>query len=729
MKEPTPRALVAALRATGCATRFTKRLAAGAAGPAVAVAAAAGMTLLAVAQAALAQATPPGAADAAPVRAEFDGRWVRPADTLVLRVPQRLAGADLRFVAAGTDVTALARAAGPGEFHVELRAAPLVPGESEFVVWRVDGSAWEEVARFALKVLTSAGFEKSRFDPKLDLANKSTVDSNARGSAVPPPRPTYADLTGRGGVGFEFARDRFGVEGSFNAAGSSYRNEALRYGELQSRAPKADLADYVVNTRWRDTTLTVGHLSWGTHPLLLSGYGSRGLMLGQKIGSRVDVSLAAMNGTGIVGYDNFLGLDSEQHRIYGAGLGVELVGGRPGALRAELALMDASLESRGNFNVGEVTDAETSRGLGLRLSGSTAGNRVRGDAAFARSRYVNPFDPQLAQGGTSQAVARTTHDARSANLAVDVVQGAQWFSPAQPFTTTLTLHHGRFAPLYRSIGASVSSDQQLDRAGLALRLGATQLQFNASRLEDNLDDVPTVLKNRTDTGGVTLTLPPAPWRGADPGRTWWPQLTLGTQRVHQFALNTPVIADSGIAASHRPDQVNRSHQLGLAWSREPLTLSYGASYATQDNRQPGRELADFANLGHQVTLGLRVLETLNVSIGLNRARNYSVEKDLASYTNGGTLGFDWTWAERWSLAANAGRTLADDSRDLSRTVDRTAQAQLSYRFSVPGPGRRLPGQVFVRYARQGNDVRDNVFGLSSQGVNTAWDAGLSLSLF
>lgn len=666
----------------------------------------------------------------AQVTADFAGRWIAADSTVTLQLDQALAAraAELRFFAGALDVTAIARQPRPGALAFDLRFARLAAGESTFAVYLVEAGQWQEVAKIPLKVLNAAGFEAGQLGPKLDLAGKSRFDEGRRGDATAAARPTYFDGTGRSGFAFDATRGAFKTDGQFNATGSSFRNEALRFGELGTRAPKVDLADYVVNLRYRGTTLAVGHVSYGNNPLLLAGYGSRGLTLAQKFGERFDVSVNAMNGTSIVGYDNFFGLESARHRIHGASAGLELIGGRPGALRFEIAALDAKLESRGNFNSGEVPDAEKSRGLGVRLSGSTAGNRVRGDAVFARSSYVNPFDPALAQGGELQPVKRATANGRQLDFAVDLVQNSKRYSETQPLTVTLSARHERVEPLYKSIGASSSPDQQLNRATLLTQFGAAQLQLTGSRQEDNLDDIATILKTRTDNAGANLALPLAQWFGAGVP-SWWPQASYTLQAVHQRAINAPATADSGIAASHRPDQKNLSHQAALNFTRGAFNFGYTIQRSTQDNRQPGRENADFENLGHQVTLGLRVSEKLNLNLGANTNRNFSREKDLTTTTRGGNGGFDWQLFDSLTLAANAGRTLGGDSRDLTAAGNSNAQAQLTWRFGIPAYGRKLPGQVFVRYVRQENTSRDTSFGLSTRGASWAWDAGLSLSLF
>ncbi len=666
----------------------------------------------------------------AQVTADFADRWVAADATVTLQLDQALAArvAELRFFAGAVDVTAIARQPRPGALAFDLRFVRPAAGESTFAVYLPEGGQWREVARIPLKVLNAAGFESGQFGPKLDLAGKSRFDEGVRGDASPSARPTYFDGTGRGGLAFDAARGAFKADGQFNAAGSSFRNEALRFGELGTRAPKVDLADYVVNLRLNDTSLAIGHLTYGNNPLLQSGYGSRGVTLAQKFGTRADVSLNAMNGTSIVGYDNFFGLQSADHRVVGATAGLELVASRPGALRVEAALLTARIESRTPFDTGTVPDAEQSRGFGLRLTGASEGNRVRGDAAFARSRFDNPFDPALAQGGDLQPVRRVAASARQLDFAVDLLQNVRRTPQAQPLTVTLALHHQQVAPLYKSIGAAASADRQLNRVSLSALAGGAQVQLAASRQRDNLDDVPTLLTTRTDNVGANVTLPLAQCFGSG-GDSWWPQLGYTLTVVHQRALNTPAVEDSGIAATHRPDQRNVSHNATLTFTRGAFNLGYTLARSTQDNRQPGRETADFENLGHQITLGLRLGERINLNLGGNANRNYSVEKDLAMTTRGGNGGFDWQLADNFTLAANAGRTLGGDSRDLAASAANNAQAQLTWRFNVASFGRKLPGQVFVRYARQENASRDSSFGISTQGANWGWDAGLSLSFF
>lgn len=658
-----------------------------------------------------------------PVQFEEGGTWTARGGALHLRIAQDLAArrSMLRVIAASTDVTALASFPEPGRMQIQLPAAALPSGESELAVYLIEGAEWRELLRAPLKLLTRGGFEQAAFTPKLDLANKSQLAYATRGSTGAPPRERYADLTARGSVAFNAARAGWAADGQFNGSGSSFRPETLRYGELGADAQKFDLSDYVMNLRFGATTLSLGHQSVGNNPLLLSGFSSRGLGLTQQLGERLSLSFHAMNGTSIVGTDNFFGLDSAEHRVLSASMGYEFFE-RAGALRAELLFMDASLLSRGNFNAGEIVDAQTSRGFGLRLSGRSASQRLRGDLVFARSTYVNPFDPLLAQGGPLQPVRPDTDHGVTVDLGADLLQGG-------PLTLSATLRHERINPLFRSLGASLAAGQCSTRLGLNAGWAGAQLQLTHQAQRDNLGDIATLLSTKTQSSALNAQLPLPQWLGVPGQPGWWPVLDLQWQSVHQFAINTPVTEDSGFAASHRPDQLSRQVQLGLNWTRDRWSWRYGLSRSVQDNRQTGRERADFSSLGHQANATWRATDTLNLTLGVQRHRHLSVEKDLVSRTTTASAGVDWTWRDRWTLAANMSRTRGDDSMAIASSANRSLQAQLGYRFELSSFGRKLPGQVFVRFSDQAASSRDALFGFDTAGGHRSVDAGLSLSLF
>ncbi|HLF24515.1 MAG TPA: hypothetical protein VI565_11385 [Burkholderiales bacterium] len=679
-------------------------------------------------------ATLPLAAHALELRHHnFGDGWIEPNATIRLqfdRAPRANEGRLAVFIGP-MDASTLFRASSPGELSYAGTTLPLPSGEHEVIVYQVIGNAWNEIARLPLKVLTRGGFETGRMKPRLDLTGKSQVRERHTGSAPAPERPTYADLAGQGGFESEHRRGDFSVATGFNFVGSSYRNEALRFGEIGAEASKTDLSDYRVALGDNIMQFQFGHVNHGNNPLLINSMASRGAVLSRRFGTRMDLSFGALNGHSIVGTDNFFGLADADDRLHSAVLGVELIGDRPGALRVELSYLDASVRSAVNFNAGEIPDAEESRGTGMRVLGNAFDGRLRLDLAGARSTYRNPNDPLLAQGDTLVAVQPSTDRGRIFDAAFDLLRDYRALSANQPLTLTLNAHHELIDPLYKSLGAFFGADQDSTRVGLTTQLGTTQLQLLAGRTENNIDDVPTLLKTRTEDRGAILALPLASIFARDGApATVWPQLNIAHQRNRQFALNNPDFANSGFQATHLPDQHNTTTQFAAGWTFERWGCAYTYNDSFQDNRQTGRETADFDNRGHQVSINVRVRETLNLSLALGRTRNYSVEQDLGSYSHNVNLGFDWQIGTRWTLNGTYSVTAADDSKNLASADGYAAQTQLARRFELAAPGgRKLPGQFFLRHALQDNDNRDNVFGLTTQGRSWNVNAGVSLSLF
>jgi hypothetical protein len=696
-------------------------------------------------------------ANPAAPQAAFAERWVAPDETLVLRVGSELQPRwrAWRWFVGTREVTALARLAAPGVIELVPAAAPWAAGESALVV-REGDAAGTEVARWPLRVRNAAGFEKTEVTRRqFDFGNEGRgADKRSDGRATSP-RTGQADATAGLGGGWKGQREDWALEVAANLAGHSQRERALRYGQLGTEAPKLDLADYRLALGWREQQLEVGHLSAGTNPLLASNFASRGIGLRSKLGRGADVALHALRGTAVVGWSDPSGLVDEEHRQHVLTLGAELIGSRPGALRAEVSALDASVRSQTPFNGGVVPDAERTQGAGLRLLGSTEGGRVSGELALARTRHAHPLDPALAppDGSAIVAVRPATSDAWLATLRLALLRAA----PEQPLDLALDLRHERAAPQYRSSAASVTADQEANRLGLQAGLNGATASLSATTRVDNLERIATLLKTRTEEGEAGVSLPLATWlRGSSgaaansagasggeasqpsaasapttPPLNLWPTLSLNAKRVHQRAVNEPRVEDSGIAASHRPDQLTEEQQLKFDWALGAHALGYGVSRSRTDNRQPGRERADFDRLAHQASLSLNLGEAWRFALAVQRARQFSVETGLTNRTIGGSVQADWRASERLAIAAQLRHDLADDSLDRARQANDGAQLQFNWRFDVPGLGleKKLPGQFFVRFGYEAQRQRDATFDTAA-AFRAAWvDLGLSFSFF
>jgi len=669
------------------------------------------------------------AAELSVVSTSFGEEWVEPTEPIAIklsRLPEASEGR-LRFFVGSADLTALFRPKAPGVFVYEPRALPLTSGENEVHVYLAKPSQpWQEVATVALRVLTASGFEQEELTPRWDMTFDSRIAEGHNSDAAPPERATYADWDMQGGLATLHARTGLEIGTQFNLVGTTRQEKALRFGEMAEDAPKLDLGDYLVEVKRGQTNASLGHIAYGSNPLLMSSYSSRGLMLQHRLNNRFDVSLSALNGRQIVGWDNLTGLaDIGDNSITAATVGYDALAEKPGDLRFELMYMYGEIRSDDNFDVGEITDAEKSSGYGLRVTGSTPSGRLRGDVAYARSKYTNPDDPALSDGFNIIEVQETTNEARYAQLEYDLLQNQQLFGETYA-ALTLMVRHERTDPFYQTLGVFANSDIEVNQAALNGLIGDVSMQLSHMQMEDNLDDIANLLKTETKNWSFHAEAPLATlFDVSGDSSVWVPALSYDYQWTNQKGVNQP----DGFDPSHIPDQRTEQHNLGLSWSGALWTLAYNMGFADQDNLQEGRANADFVNWDHDIQVSYRWTDDLDTNFGVGYTAAEDKEADLDRYARRVSAGFNWRINDRWNLAGDYSYTWDDDSDDLQELDSLFTQTQLSYRFEVPVSGKNLPAQFFLRHDYQSNKTQDNVFAFTSEPSDWGIYAGLNISVF
>lgn len=658
---------------------------------------------------------------------DFSDRWISPDERIELRFdPAQAEGAfGLRVLIGGNDYSGLAQLSGPGVLDIEAGAIGLPSGNSTLVLYAETTDGWRELGRSAIRVRTRAGFEESSITPRLAMTNQSQWAEGTAGDARPPPRPTFHDMAGNFRLETRHTRNAVELASRFSLVGNSVRTQALRFGQRGNDAPKVDLADWRVDLGIGDTEFSAGHLRVGTHPLLINSLSSRGVDMNQPLGERVDLHAAAVAGRQSTGFERLLGVDFDDNRVMLATLGVSPLQQHPDSLRLEFSWMDAERPSRPGFSIGEVADSERSRGAGLRLRARSPGGRVSGEIGWARSRYVNPEDPLLSQGDTLVPVVEESNAAWQASTRLALLQNRQL--GGRRANATLNLAFERVDPMYRSLGAFVQPDRQQFSATLATQLDSYSLQFRYSEQEDNLDDIPTVLKTRTRNSGVDFNWPLGSLRSnPETGRSLWPNLSLRLGRTHQYAANEPIPAFSEFdSPSHLPDQVTLQAGVQANWSVGPASVGYSLNFSDQDNRQPGRELADFQSLNHGINVSWNVIDGVSTTVGLSRARNAERERAIARYTDSLNAGVNWRINSRMALSVNWQGGRNHDSLDQAEARNRSLNANLSGGLDLPFPGRRIPAQLFASYSRQSASNLNRIFGFASDQSLWTLNSGLS----
>ncbi|MFN0181062.1 MAG: hypothetical protein ACKVZ0_19825 [Gemmatimonadales bacterium] len=600
----------------------------------------------------------------------------------------------IAMVVGGHDLSALVDRTGdlihyrPHPFHLPI-------GETEVAVFVVDSAgAWTEIGRQPLKVRGAIGLDRARATPTADLNSTGMLDRNAVTPA--PDRTTYQDLTANLGVDVTAAGRGYAISGRANLQGVSEETQRLRWNAIGREAPAVDLSDYRIGTTVGVAELALGAVTLGANRFLLNGFGSRGLQAGFKLSPAVHLGLGLVSGTNVVGWTNLLGMTDSDHRIGLAALGIQLIPSRPGAIQLDVTAVDGSVRPVAGFNQGAATDAETSRGVGFSLAASDLRQRLRFSAGISRSRFSNPADPLLFQDSAIVAVQATTRQARFGELSVRLLDNAR-ITKTIAASVGVTGRHERVDPLYRSVGTFVAADQEQNAIELSSTLGALSLQGAATSARDNLGAIASILTTRTRSSSWSASVPVASLFGVK--ASWhWPAASFGWQRTRQFGDGVPV--DGGFQPTHVPDQVSINRTGALNWTLGAAALGYRWNRSTQDNRQVGRELADFRTDVHGLTVTGPAGRTLTIGLDLGVERNRSDELGLTQRVERIGANLQWQLTTRAALAGAVSQMWSEDPRSDQRLRNTEMYGELSQGFNLyRRPEGGTQGRVFVRYGR------------------------------
>ncbi len=677
--------------------------------------------------AAIAQSSLP--ADLVVEKPTFAGQTLKRNHVIEIRLSRAPSPADgqIAICIGPLDLSKQTKAVDATTFRAELNGGDLPLGQHEVMVHLIRGDEWLDLAKFPVTVEgESAATTAKGFESRFTVGSKGQVHERVSGTSKPGIRAQFQDMTLTGGLNWEGKPLGWDVKSGVNLTGVSRRTEAPRFGIDGVEAQKLDLNDYKAEFTRGDARFALGHLSYGNHPLLLNNRDSRGVSLGYAITPWLDVSASAIRATSIVGFSDFFGLSTVSHRIYAATVGAEWIPEKKGLLRTELIFMDARALPQSNINQGQIPDAEESRGLGFRVIGADPDGRWKAEALWARSRYTNPVHPELAQGSVLVAVKSETRDAYQAEASYLLVKDAKWLGDKYPINLRGVAHYEYAEPLFKSLGASFLSDQQLMRYSGELRVGEIALTLVGSDKNDNVTTIPKILKTGTYEKSAQLTVPlPGLFGTSEKPTNYLPQMQLESRQVRQYTLRIP--DGTNARSSFWPDQMNTTHKAALNWNYEPYTISYNFEIGDQDNRQPERESADFLIHTHGITIAWKVSDKLNLNFGYNRSRNFSYEKSQATYNNGGTIGIDWQMSDLWSIKADYAKSLAFDSLNQQHSNTLTTALQVARKFTLEQFGKKLPGQVFVRVAFANNRALDTVVAQVLSGKQILVQTGLSIN--
>lgn len=658
-----------------------------------------------------------------------EGRFIRPDQGVDVRLSRPLTDGDgrLAIVIGSVDWTSLFAMDGP-VFGYHQGPVPLPQGETPVIVYLVTpANRWRQIGAFTLRVTTPGGFEHAKVAPAADMNNLGQEAENHEPAANAPPRHSFQDFTSHLGLTTEHVRDGVTLATQTNLLGASNETQALRFAQIGKRAAQIDLSDYVWSVAGRRMQLAFGSTTLNAERHLGANFRTRGVTVKFTV-APLDVTLAAVNGQSIVGFDNFLGVSSRNNRVSLAVIGGELLPRRRGAARIEVALVDGERQARAGATQGQVTDIVKSRGGALRFLGSDPTRRFRIDTGFARSRSTNPDDPLLSQGLTIVPVRARTSNAEYVDGDYDVLHGTT--IGRQPVTLTGSYRFERVDPFFTSVAAlqGVRSDVLQHTASVNGSVGRITAQVSDVLSHDNLGKVASILRTNTGLTTASVTVPTGAFGQSPASQPWWPLVSYALNRSSQIGASEPQHGGF-VSPSQVPNQLNTLHTLGANWTFRRWRAGYAMNHAFQDNRQPGRETSDFANLTQQITLGVTPRAGLDLALtgGRDRATNFELQKISRTTRAGGTI--TWQIDTPHAISAIVNRTaIRDAAAGPSTVTDINFQYSYSFAFGSSGPTRPHL-QLFARWTWQSSNALDLLLGAVNDRRNWSLSSGATITVF
>jgi hypothetical protein len=671
------------------------------------------------------------------ITANFAEKEVASNEKIELRLNRSLQNDEGRIavILNDTDLTALF-VGETNSLSYKPKIFALPAGENKLRVYRVNGRGeWTLLKEFVLKVAETSesptGESQMEFTPTLSVNFKGENNVSFFPETARPERLRFTDTAGQGGARIKVRRGGWTLGGQFDFAGSSRKREALRFGELGNRAPSIDLSSYQIQIEKGRFKANLGHVSYGSQRHLINSFSSRGLSVTVPVGKQNEVSFSLMNGTSIVGFDNFVGFTRANHQVLGVTFAREFIKTRPGGLRLEVSAMRGSLLPLNGFNERSVNDAEKSYGGAVRLLFKDKKERFRFEGGFTRSRFTNPRDPNLEQAQAVTPVNAVARNARFLEASFDFLQGLKLFDDRK-LKITGTFRHEEIQPLFRSVALSTQADRRQNQFEIAASFGDISFTFGNLRDRDNLNDIPSILKTFSRRSNVIFSMSPGTLFNPAKPIKWLPRISYTYDHFHQFGAFLPANGEFN-SLSQVPDQdtFTQTFNAELPVS-DKFRVGYRYSRTFQDNRQPGRDLADFLSATNAFTIGFNPSKSVQMNFDLSQERQKNFE--TARIDRQFRLASNATWQnailKNSTVNANLSTTLAGDAANTNDARNVEFDVQWSYKFSFGKEKfRKMESQFFLRYANRYGERTDRVFFLSDYNKFQGFNMGLSFNFF
>ena len=213
---------------------------------------------------------------------------------------------------------------------------------------------------------------------------------------------------------------------------------------------------------------------------------------------------------------------------------------------------------------------------------------------------------------------------------------------------------------------------------------------------------------------------------------WLPRIGYTFDFVHQFGAFLPKNGDFR-DESQVPNQFTYLQNLNADWSLSDKTrLGFRHSRSFQDNRQKGREKADFRNNSDAFSFGYSGIKNVELNFDLSHESAANLEQPRTDNTF--RFGTSITWREailkNLTFNTNFSSILAADRAHTFNSQNIEYDAQLAYNFTLGKEKfKKLSTQLFVRYANRYGNRFDRLLLLNAFNKNQGFNMGLNLNVF
>src|SRR5690606_13628185 len=167
----------------------------------------------------------------------------------------------------------------------------------------------------------------------------------------------------------------------------------------------------------------------------------------------------------------------------------------------------------------------------------------------------------------------------------------------------------------------------------------------------------------------------------------------------------------------------------VSWQGNAWMFGYRVEMSEQDNRQPGRQQADFEHRLHGANLSLSLLQGLDVSFDVSHERRYSVEALRFDRTRNYGFGLAWSITKALHFSGSVALSETCDQPRTSENESTNLDLNLSYRLHwQTSEGRGVGGQLFVRYTDFHIASRDRLFNFANDPRTRIVIGGINFSM-